>query len=113
MKTDHPDFEAMPPPWVAFTGLSPAEPANQGAVESYILLEWLPFWLRMSDEAKEAYLDRWEASDAWRAAIAERYGPHDLDYATEAEQERIEAQKQPRTKRTWFGWRPFPGRGND
>lgn len=62
-----------PPPWIALPGLSPDDPATQGVAEAYVVLTWLPFWQSQSTGARAAYLDRWQASPAWRAVIAERY----------------------------------------
>lgn len=73
-----------PPPWTVFPSLSPDVPPTQGAEEAYIDLDWLPFWSAQTSEAKASYLDRWEASPAWREAIHARYDPPEFDIAEDA-----------------------------
>ena len=68
--------DEYPPPWIALPDLLPTDSTNQGMAETYIKLNWLPFWQSLSAEAKATYLDRWQASPEWRSAIAEAY---DLD----------------------------------
>jgi hypothetical protein len=91
-----------PPPWIAMPALSPDDPANQGAGEAYIVLEFLPYWCGLSVAQKAAYLDRWNASPQWREVIAERYDS-DLDIEADAEDAAAwaEAQGKPR-KRFWW-----------
>jgi len=61
------------PLWVVFPDISAGEVHNQGAVDGYIEHVWLPFWMQCTEEQKSAYLDRYEATDEWREAIAFRY----------------------------------------
>ena len=106
MPTDSPAAAALPPPWSVFPGLSPEEPGNQGAVEAFLVLEWLPFWSALTREDKDAYLDRWNASPAWRAAIAERYELSDADLAAEAEEARLR-EAEWRSRNPTGRWRLF------
>lgn len=71
------------PPWVALD-LSPDDPATQGVAEAYVVLTFLPFWTRLSVAEKANYLDHWNASPEWRAAISERYDQEGLDLEAEA-----------------------------
>ena len=73
-----------PPPWTVFPEMGANDPAKQGAEETYIDLEWLPFWQTLDTEARCDYLDRWNATSEWREVIAERYEPDDFDVEEDA-----------------------------
>ena len=77
-------MDEQPPPWVAVPGLTADDPANQGMAETYIRLNWLPFWQSLSSDEKARYLDRWSASPGWRDAIAFRYDREDFDVEADA-----------------------------
>lgn len=97
------------PPWVALD-LSPEDPATQGAADAYITLSFLPFWTGLSPAEKARYLDEWDASPAWRAAISERYDHDGFDLeadAREAEAWRIACATAPGPKKgRWQFWKP-------
>lgn len=78
------DMSHLPPPWIVFPDLSPDDPATQGVAEAYLDLDWLPFWRTLSSRQQELYLDRWQASDAWRTSVAMRYGPQSFDLNEDA-----------------------------
>lgn len=92
------------PPWIALPGLDPDEPANQGAAEAYVLLTFLPFWRTLSAEAKTAYLDRWNASAEWRAAIAWRYDQEGFDVEADARDAEAWAAAHPLPAPRRFPW---------
>ncbi len=68
-----------PPPWIALPDLSHEDPATQGVADAYVTLTFPPFWTGLSAGEKADYLDRWNASAEWRAAISERYDLDGLD----------------------------------
>jgi hypothetical protein len=72
------------PPWIALPDMSPDDPATQGIAEAYVVLTFLPFWTRLSANGKADYLDHWNASPEWRAAISERFEHDGLDLEAEA-----------------------------
>lgn len=72
------------PPSVVFPDLKTWDSRNQGLVEAYIDLNWLPFWNGLSLEEKAAYLDRWQVSEEWRREIAECYDADPEELAAEA-----------------------------
>ncbi len=77
-------MDDLPPPWVALPGLTANDPANQGAAEAYVALNWLPFWQSLGPDGKARYLDRWSASPEWRDAIALRYDHEGFDVEADA-----------------------------
>ena len=77
-------MDDLPPPWVAIPGLTAGDPANQGFAETYIVLNWLPFWQSLPPDEKAHYLDRWSASPEWREAIAFRYDHEGFDAEADA-----------------------------
>lgn len=101
-----PPEDEPPPPWIALPDLSPDDPCNQGAGEAYIVLEFLPFWSGLTAVQKAAYLDRWNATPEWRAAVAERYDS-DLDIDADARDAEAWAAAHPLPRKRW--WWPFGG----
>ena len=98
--------EPPPPPWIALPGLSPDEPANQGAAEAYVVLTFRPFWGALTAEAKAAYLDHWDASPEWRAAIAFNYDHEGFDIEADARDAQAWAAAHPLSARPWWAfWR--------
>ncbi len=77
-------MDDMPPPWIALPGLAADDPANQGAAETLVALNWLPFWQSLGPAEKARYLDRWSASPEWREAIALRYDHEGFDAEADA-----------------------------
>lgn len=76
----------LPPPSVVFPDLKVSDSRNQGLVETYIFLNWLPYWESLTPPEQAQYLDRWQVSEEWRHDIAECYGPQQFD-AEEAARE--------------------------
>lgn len=97
-----------PPPWIALPGLSHVDPATQGVADAYVTLTFLPFWTGLSAGEKSDYLDRWNASAEWRAAISERYDLDGLDLeaeAREAEAWRVAHLPSRHEKSWWQFWK--------
>lgn len=95
------------PPWIVFPSLSPDMPLTQGAEAAYIDGEWLSFWSVLTGGDKMAYLDRWDASPAWRDAIGMRYDQPGFDIAEDAADsarwaERHRSPKPPSRLARWF-----------
>ncbi|GBQ98558.1 hypothetical protein AA23498_3265 [Acetobacter nitrogenifigens DSM 23921 = NBRC 105050] len=63
--------------------MGPWEPVGQGLQQS-VMVDWAPFWRNLTDEQKEDYLNRWNASPEWRDAIDARYNVTDEELAEEA-----------------------------
>lgn len=110
-------MDDLPPPWIALPGLTADDPANQGAAETYVGLNWLPFWQSLTPDGKARYLDRWSASSAWREAIALRYDHEGFDAEADAREadEWADARRQAASVRKtslWdrFGWGTRPSR---
>jgi hypothetical protein len=62
-------FDACQPPWVVFPDIAPDELAahlKQGAAEPWFDQVWRPFWSALTDLQRAQFLDRWQASSAWR-----------------------------------------------
>ncbi len=68
-----------PAPWTILPDLDPEAPDSHSIGESYILLDWLRCWQAMTPEAKAAFLDRTDATPAWRRAIVEIYEHYPVD----------------------------------
>ena len=60
-----------PAPWVAFPQARPFGGFNQGTNEYWMRQSWGPFWMSLSAEAREHYLNRHEAPEQWREWAAE------------------------------------------
>ena len=96
-------MDELPPPWVAVPDLQPDDPATQGMAEAYVVLNWLPFWQTLAADGKAAYLDRWQASPEWRAAIALRYDWDGIDLEDEAREAAAwRAENVDDTRRPWW-----------
>lgn len=96
------------PPWKLVPEMDPDDPEHHGVGEAYLLIDWLRFWQLLKPDQQAEYLDRWQASPAWRKAIAERYDqyPAEIDRValralTRGDTE--EAAASP--KRRWQFWR--------
>jgi hypothetical protein len=64
------------PPWRVFPAMRPVEvAARQGAEEAWVDEVWRPFWASLDAPQRTAYLDHWQASDAWRDAIHHTFDP--------------------------------------
>jgi hypothetical protein len=84
------DDSAVAPPWQVFPEITPEDvPAHmrQGRAEPYFDLVWRPFWSTLSAAHRSAYLDRWNASAAWRAAMTH----FDVDATFDLEQDALES----------------------
>ncbi|MFN0056626.1 MAG: hypothetical protein ACKV0T_31145 [Planctomycetales bacterium] len=44
---------------------------GQGAEEGWWLHAWVPFWLSLPEDERQAYLKRWKADDDWREFLIE------------------------------------------
>jgi hypothetical protein len=103
------------PPWQVFPEITPEDVSvhmRQGRAEPYFDAVWRPFWSALSEAQRSAYLDRWNASPAWRAAMSDLDVDTDFDpeedareseaYLAEVRRHRDEAwRKLPLWKR-WF-----------
>lgn len=67
-----PMTEAPPPPWLAYPGSEPTWSGwRQGVSEAWLLERWLPFWGRLSEGERQAYLERFIPPDPqWHAWVA-------------------------------------------
>ncbi|MDG6093702.1 hypothetical protein LOC54_01005 [Acetobacter sp. AN02] len=88
--------------------------------------EWVPFWRGLNDEQKADYLDKWNASEAWRSSVDVRFNATDEELEEEGrasyarrleERARRREEEMRRTpalirmiKRWYFG---YDGRWND
>jgi len=77
--------DAPQPPWIVFPHIKPDELAvhvRQGVAEPWFDQEWRPFWTSLTSTQRSRYLDDWQASSEWRAAIAfvfESFSEQDID----------------------------------
>lgn len=107
MKTDdgaeREDFACVPP-WVAFPRLRPeALPATQGAEEQWIDTQWRPFWRALDGAQRARYLDCWQASAEWRAAIRFYFEALDAPFDIAADAAEAAAWRQSRPPRpSWL-----------
>lgn len=86
-------FETCQPPWVVFPDIAPDELSvhlKQGAAEPWFDQVWRPFWSGLTALERAQFLDHWQASPAWREAIAFHFdGQEKVDLAADgAESER-------------------------
>lgn len=102
-----------PPPWRVFPQIDPQTlPVHlrQGEAEPWFDQQWRPFWATLTAEQKVQYLDHWQASPDWRAAIAFHFDhTWAADAATDAAEssQHQEQLRQTRAKPSllarWFG----------
>ena len=100
------DRYGFPPPWIALPGLTPDNPATQGAEEACVEI-WLADWRQLTKDEKAAYLDHWNASADWRETIEERF-ERDAAWIEQDAREAAEwaaAHPLPARRRWWQFWR--------
>jgi len=75
------------PPWQVFPFLTPdglAGHLRQGIAEPWFDQVWRPFWAGLSVDARAQYLDHWQATPEWKAAIKFYFEP-DPEFDAEAD----------------------------
>jgi len=59
--------EEIEPPWVVNPHSEPWSPSwQQGSIEAWKDSIWRPFWKRLSEEERVAYVNKWKAPADWR-----------------------------------------------
>jgi len=69
----HDFLNSCPPPWQAFPDIAPQDLVaylKQGLTEAWFDQRWRPFWSALDEQQREAYLQHWSASPAWRDALS-------------------------------------------
>ncbi len=101
------------PPWLVFPQIDPQTlPVHlrQGVAEPWFDQQWRPFWAALTAEQKAQYLDHWNASPDWRAAIAfhfdrawESDAEADAAESIQYQQDLKQARAKPSLLSRWFG----------
>jgi hypothetical protein len=97
------------PPWRVFPEITPEDVSvhmRQGRAEPYFDAVWRPFWSSLSEAERSAYLDRWNASGAWRAAMSDF--DVDCDFDPEEEARESEAYLADMRREQEESWRKLP-----
>lgn len=70
--------EEIEPPWVAFPDEDPWWIGwRQGNAEGWLNSIWLPFWSKLDEDRKHAYVKRWNARRQWRAYVLDGWDQAD------------------------------------
>ena len=66
--------DEIEPPWVVYPESEPWWGGwRQGNSEGWLVLAWLPFWDKLSDEDRLQYLEKWNAPDEWREYLQQEF----------------------------------------
>ena len=60
--------EEIEPPWIEFPG-SESWNFKQGTNQAWMRRIWRPYWKRLTEEERHAYLERWPPPGWWRDAL--------------------------------------------
>ena len=110
--TDEDATADVPPPWHVFPEITPEDVSahmRQGQAELYFDQAWRPFWSALTPPQRGEYLNRWNATAAWREAMsvfdmdtdydAEEDARESEEYLAQVQRERATRQKPPLRKR--------------